>query len=138
MVPAATDIYTYGHPLSLHDALPISEDMRYILGAPELAAMKSGARLVNVARGSLIDQDALIAALVSGSLAGAFLDVTMPEPLSKDDPLWSAPNILISMHMSGRSQSGISRKGAERFVENLRRYISGQPMISVVDLSKGY
>src|SRR3546814_14965756 len=79
-----------------------------------------------------------IAALVSGSLAGAFLDVTMPEPLSKDDPLWSAPNILISMHMSGRSQSGISRKGAERFVENLRRYISGQPMISVVDLSKGY
>src|SRR3546814_6380746 len=60
----------------------------------------------------------------------------MPEPLPKDDPLWSAPNILISMHMSGRSQSGISRKGAERFVENLRRYISGQPMISVVDLSK--
>src|SRR3546814_9088985 len=57
-----------------------------MLGAPELAAMKSGARLVNVARGSPIDQDAPIAALVSGSLAGAFLDVTMPEPLSKEDP----------------------------------------------------
>src|SRR3546814_5917686 len=76
---------------------PATDDTRYMIGAPELAAMKSGARLVNVARGSLIDQDALIAALVSASLAGAFLDVTMPEPLSKDHPLWSAPNILISI-----------------------------------------
>src|SRR3546814_10134732 len=85
-----------------------------MLGAPELAAMKSGARLENVARGSPIDQDALIAALVSGSLTGAFLDVTMPDPLSKDDPLCSAPNILISMYMSGRSPRGLSRTGAER------------------------
>src|SRR3546814_11600460 len=91
-----------------------------MLGAPELAAMKSGARLVNVARGSLIDQDALIAALVSGSLAGAFLDVTMPEPLSKDDPLWSAPNILISMHMPGRSQRSEERRVGKECVSTCR------------------
>src|SRR3546814_18838349 len=77
---------------------PATDDTRYMLGAPALAAMKSGARLVNVACGSLIDQDAPIAALVSVSLAGALLDVPMPEPLSKEDPLWSAPKLLISMH----------------------------------------
>src|SRR3546814_14168899 len=65
---------------------PATDDPRYMLGAPELAAMKSGARLVNVARGSPIDPDPLISAIVSGSLSGAFLAVTIPDPLSKDAP----------------------------------------------------
>lgn len=119
-------------------ATPSTADTRAMIGADELAAMKPGARLVNIARGELVDQDALVAALNSGRLGSAFLDVTTPEPLPAGHPLWTAPNCLVTMHLSGRSQTSAFRRGAERFLGNLRRYLAGEPLEHVVDLRRGY
>ncbi|MET0239189.1 MAG: NAD(P)-dependent oxidoreductase, partial [Sphingobium sp.] len=117
---------------------PATGETRAMIGADELAAMKPTAWLLNLARGDLIDQAALIAALESGGLAGAFLDVVSPEPLPADDPLWSAPNCLITMHLSGRSQSGLMRRAAGLCQENLDALRAGRPMRNVVDLNAGY
>lgn len=119
-------------------AAPNTGDTLQMIGADELAAMKPGARIVNIARGELIDQEALIAALESGHIAGAMLDPTTPEPLPADHPLWTAPNTLITMHLSGQSQTTIFRRGAERFLRNLDRYLAGEPLEHVVDLTRGY
>lgn len=86
----------------------------------------------------MVDQDGLIAALKSGQLAAAFLDVTNPEPLPPEHPLWSAPNVLHSMHLSGRSQTTMFQRGAALFLENLRAYCAGQPLRNMVDLTAGY
>ncbi|MCW2362957.1 MULTISPECIES: D-2-hydroxyacid dehydrogenase [Sphingobium] len=119
-------------------AAPNTSETREMIGAEELAAMKPGARLINIARGDLIDQPALIAALESGHLGGAFLDVATPEPLPPEDPLWRAPNILITMHLSGRSQNSAFQRGAERFVRNIRHYLAGEPLEYVADLHRDY
>jgi phosphoglycerate dehydrogenase-like enzyme len=119
-------------------AAPATTETKAMLGAPEFAAMKPEARIVNIARGDLIDQPALIAALEGGQIAGAFLDVTTPEPLPTDDPLWTAPNCTVTMHLSGRSQTSMFRRGAERFAANLRRYLAGEPLEHVVDVTRGY
>lgn len=117
---------------------PATDGTRHLIGADELAAMKPSAWLVNIARGDLIDQPALIAALEAGTIAGAFLDTVSPEPLPPDDPLWSAPNCLHSMHLSGRSQTGMMDRAAALFVENLAAFHAGRPMRNVVDLGEGY
>ena len=119
-------------------AAPATSETRAMIGAGELAAMKPGVRIVNIARGSLIDQDALVAALESGKVAGAFLDVTTPEPLPADHPLWRAPNTLITMHLSGQSQTTAFQRGAKRFLKNLRHYLAGEPLEHVVDIGRGY
>lgn len=117
---------------------PSTDETRSIIGASELAAVKPGAGLVNIARGDLVDQAALISALESGHLGDAFLDVTTPEPLPAEHPLWRAPNTIVSMHLSGQSQMTAFRRGAARFLSNLRRYLSGAPLEHVVDLARGY
>ena len=109
-----------------------------LVGAAELAAMKRGAVLLNFARGSAIDQDALVAALRSGQLGGAFLDVTDPEPLPPDHPLWDMANVHISMHLSGRSQSALFARAVDRFLDNLDRWHRGDPLVAQVDLALGY
>jgi phosphoglycerate dehydrogenase-like enzyme len=109
-----------------------------MIGPAELAAMKPSAVIVNIARGDLIDQPALIAAVKGAALAGAFLDVTDPEPAPADDPVWSTPNIVTTSHCSGRSQTGMSARGASLFLENLERYRSGRPLKNQVDLTLGY
>ncbi|MFT3964860.1 MAG: D-2-hydroxyacid dehydrogenase [Sphingobium sp.] len=119
-------------------AAPATGETRAMIGADELAAMKSSAWLVNIARGDLIDQPALIAALTDGTIAGAFLDTVTPEPLPPGDPLWSAPNCLHSMHLSGRSQSGMMRRAVRLFLDNLAAYRAGRAMRNVVDLDAGY
>jgi len=119
-------------------AAPATSETQHMIGAEELAAMKSDAILVNIARGSLIDQAALKIALEAKSIAGAFLDTVDPEPLSADDPLWRAPNALISMHMSGRAQTRLFERAASRFLENLEHYKVGEPMIGVADPGRGY
>ena len=119
-------------------AAPATADTRQMIGAPELAAMKPTAGLINIARGDLVDQEALADALMSRRLAGAFLDVTDPEPLPADHPLWKAPGALITMHMAGRSQTSMFRRGAERFARNLKAWLAGKPLESVVDLDRGY
>ena len=119
-------------------AAPATGETAGLIGADALRAMKSTAWLVNIARGSMVDGDALLAALRDGTIAGAFLDPTDPEPLPAAHPLWSAPNCLISMHLSGRSQTTMFRRGAEMFLRNLAAYRAGGDMENMVDLSAGY
>lgn len=119
-------------------AAPSTDATRAMIGAAELAAMKNSAWLINIARGDMVDDDALIAALNDGTIAGAFLDPTNPEPLPPEHPLWSAPNCMISMHLSGRSQTRMFQRAAALFARNLAAYRAGAPMANVVDLAAGY
>lgn len=119
-------------------AAPATDRTQTMIGSDELAAMKPTAWLVNIARGDLVDQPALIAALESGSIAGAFLDTVSPEPLPPEAPLWRAPNCLLSMHLSGRSQTSMTRHAAALFLNNLAAFRAGTPMTNVVDLTEGY
>jgi phosphoglycerate dehydrogenase-like enzyme len=119
-------------------AAPSTAETRALIGREELAAMKPGAWLVNIARGDMVDTPALIAALESGHLGGAFLDTVDPEPLPPDDPLWSAPNTIHSMHLAGRSQTGMFRRAARLFLDNLAAYRAGRPLANIVDLDAGY
>ncbi|SFP47439.1 D-2-hydroxyacid dehydrogenase [Sphingomonas rubra] len=119
-------------------AAPSTDDTRALIGAAELAAMKPSAWLINIARGDMIDQDALVAALETGGIAGAFLDPTDPEPLPADHPLWRTPNTMVTMHLSGRSQTKMFPRAAALFLENLAAWQAGEPMRNVVDLDAGY
>lgn len=119
-------------------AAPSTGDTSALLGEAEFAAMKPSAWIVNMARGEMIDQDALIAALKSRTIAGAFLDTVDPEPLPADHPLWSAPNALHSMHLSGRSQTTMFQRATALFVENLARFRANEPLRNMVDLDTGY
>ena len=119
-------------------AVPATAETDGMIGAPELAAMKPSAVLVNIARGSVVDQDALVAALTSRSIAAAFLDVTTPEPLPHDHPLWTLPNAHLTMHVSGRAQDKMFVRSAERFLANLDRWHRGEPLLYTVDLVRGY
>jgi phosphoglycerate dehydrogenase-like enzyme len=119
-------------------AVPATPETDGMIGADELAAMKSDCVIVNIARGAVIDQRALVAALQNKAIAGAFLDVTTPEPLPADDPLWSLPNAHISMHLSGRAQDKMFLRSADRFLDNLARYLRGEPVAPVFDPRLGY
>ena len=119
-------------------AVPATADTEAMFGAAEFAAMKRGGSILNFARGSVIDQPALISAVESGQLGGAFLDVTDPEPLPAGHPLWSCENIHISQHLSGRSQTALFSRASQRFLENLKRWHAGDPLIAQVDLMLGY
>lgn len=119
-------------------AAPSTDDTQALIGAEELAAMKSSAWLINIARGDMVDQDALIEALHKRRIAGAFLDTVSPEPLPADHPLWSAPNALITMHLAGRSQTRMFLRAADLFVENAQAFVAGAPMRNLVDLDRGY
>jgi phosphoglycerate dehydrogenase-like enzyme len=99
--------------------------------------MPAGSIFINVARGTLVDEQALIDALESGHLRAAATDVARREPLPADDPLWSAPNLLISPH-SSTSGEGYAQRAFELFCRNLERFVAGEPLQNVVDLSAGY
>lgn len=119
-------------------AVPSTAETGRMFGAAEFAAMRNSAVILNFARGTVLDQDALMAALDAGELGGAFLDVTDPEPLPADHPLWTYPQVQISMHLSGRSQTIIMQRGAKRFLDNLQRWNAGDPLEHRVDLALGY
>jgi phosphoglycerate dehydrogenase-like enzyme len=119
-------------------AAPATGETAKMIGAEELSRMKPGARLVNVARGALVDQPALVAALQAGTLAGAVLDVTDPEPLPKGDPLWGVPGAIITMHLSGPSQTRLPERAAALFLDNVHRFVEGRPLRNQVDLKAGY
>ncbi len=119
-------------------AVPATPDTDGMIGADELAAMKRDAVIVNIARGTVIDQPALVAALREQRIGGAFLDVTTPEPLPADDPLWDLPNAHVTMHLSGRAQDQMFPRGVARFVENLDRYHRGEQLEPQVDYTLGY
>ncbi|HQX59198.1 MAG TPA: D-2-hydroxyacid dehydrogenase [Burkholderiaceae bacterium] len=119
-------------------AVPATDETRHMIGADELAAMKRSAVLLNVARGSVVDQDALVHALQARSIGAAFLDVMEPEPLSADHVLWTLDNAHITMHLSGRSQDRMVERAARRFIDNLALYRAGEPLHFKVDLTQGY
>ena len=117
--------------------LPLTDETRGLFGAAEFAIMKPTAFIYNIGRGPIIDSDALIAALRGGEIAGAALDVTDPEPLSADSPLWDMPNVMITAHTSGGGPFYWER-GIELLVSNIGRYINDEPMLNVVDKRAGY
>ena len=119
-------------------AVPSTPETHHMIGADELAAMKPNAVLVNVARGDVVDQPALVDALEAKSIEAALLDVTDPEPLPEDHPLWSLANAQVTMHLSGRAQTGMFMRSADRFIENLERWQAGEPVQPQMDLSLGY
>jgi phosphoglycerate dehydrogenase-like enzyme len=119
-------------------AVPSTPETDGMIGASELAAMKPDAVIVNIGRGSAIDQPALVDALEKKAIGGAFLDVTTPEPLPADHPLWSLPNAHISMHLSGQAQDKMFVRSADRFLENLGKYLRGEPVAPVFDPRLGY
>lgn len=113
-------------------ALPLTDATHRLFDAARLARMKSGAFFVNIARGELVDEQALVEALASGHLAGAALDVFETEPLPPESPLWTMPNVLVTPHSSGRSASSDDR-ATEIFLDNLARYTHGQPLRNEVE-----
>lgn len=119
-------------------AVPATPETDAMIGAAELAAMKPSAVLVNIARGAVVDQDALVAALQAKAIGGALLDVTTPEPLPQGHALWSLDNAHLTMHLSGRAQSKMFVRSAERFIENCRRYVAGEPLAPIFDPARGY
>jgi phosphoglycerate dehydrogenase-like enzyme len=119
------------------NALPLTPATTNIFDAKFFAGVKPGATFVSVGRGKSTVTAALVAALREGKLAGAGLDVTEPEPLPKDHPLWRLPNVIVTPHVA--AQSDLGREAQWRIVrENLRRYVAGDAMLSVVDVERGY
>ena len=114
-------------------ALPHSPETVGLINAGRVAKMKDGAVLVNAGRGSVLDQDALARAITAGKLWGAALDVTEPEPLPPDSPLWDVPNLLLTPHVAGGMRLEITRRRCvELAQENLRRYLAGEPLANRV------
>jgi phosphoglycerate dehydrogenase-like enzyme len=118
-------------------AVPLTEASRHLIGEAELASMKRNAVIVNIARGAVIDQRALIDAVRNGVIGGAALDVTDPEPLPPDSELWALDNMMITPHISGGTPRYMDR-AIDLFCDNLRRYLDGDPLRNVVDAERGY
>jgi phosphoglycerate dehydrogenase-like enzyme len=131
----------------LNDALPGADyvlicapetaETKHLIGAAEIARMKRGARLINVGRGSLLEEAALVQALESGALGGAALDVAQTEPLPAESPLWKAPNLFITPHTSGVSDRLWDRQTAI-LIELLERWFDGRELFNRVDFARGY
>jgi D-2-hydroxyacid dehydrogenase (NADP+) len=117
--------------------LPGTAETAGLIGRAELAALPQGALLLNAGRGKTVDTDALVAALASGHLAGAGLDVVDPEPLPPEHPLWTMPNVLITPHTSGLHRT-YTPEATAAFLDNLRRFLAGQELVGVVDKTLGY
>jgi phosphoglycerate dehydrogenase-like enzyme len=113
-------------------ALAASPETRHLIGAAEFALMKRSAYIVNIARGYIIDGAALDKALRDATIAGAGLDVTEPEPLPADNPLWDAPNLIIAPHMAGAPGSVTAKRLAEVVEENVTRHLKGEALAHTV------
>jgi phosphoglycerate dehydrogenase-like enzyme len=118
-------------------ACPLTKETYHLIGREELSLMKKSAYLINVTRGGIIDEPALIEALEKGQIAGAGLDVCEQEPLPPDNPLWKAPNLIITPHRAGASQHR-HRKIFEFYCQNLERYLKGEKPLNVIDKQRGY
>jgi phosphoglycerate dehydrogenase-like enzyme len=144
--PAAVRLDEYYPATDLHRALgqaehlvliaPHTPETEGMIGARELALMPRGAILVNISRGALVVEEALVSALRSGQLAGAGLDVFAEEPLPADSPFWEMPNVLVSPH-SASTSDGENRRLTDLFCENLRRYLAGEPLVNVLEIENG-
>lgn len=118
-------------------AAPATARTRHLVGRDQLAAMRSDAWLINVARGSLVDHDALAGAVRDHEIAGAALDVTEPEPLPDDHPLWQEPRVLITPHVANPPEA-VARALRERVRENVERLAAGRDLVGRIDPDAGY
>ena len=116
---------------------PSTAESRGMFGAAQFQAMKKSARLINIARGEILDEAALLDALRDGQIAGAALDVYTEEPLPIESPLWSMDNVIVSPHMSGDFYEHYDVMAAA-FLDNLKRYRSGAPMLNIIDKRAGF
>ncbi len=118
-------------------ACPLTDETYHLIGRAELAHMKKEAYLINVTRGGIIDEEALVEALQGGEIAGAGLDVVEKEPLAAESSLWDAPNLILTPHRAGASQHR-PRKIFEFFCAQLERYIKGERPLNIVDKQRGF
>ena len=118
-------------------AAPHTPETEGMIGAAELALLAPGAIIVNVARGALVDESALVDALESGHIGGAALDVFKEEPLSPDSPFWTMPNVFVCSHSAGTSDRENERI-TDIFCENLRLYLAGEPLLNLLDTTRMY
>lgn len=117
--------------------MPLTPETHHFIDAEALSAMKPTATLINIARGGVVDQAALVKALQDRTIGAAVLDVYEEEPLPEDSPLWDLPNVLLSPHISGFTPLYDAR-ATDLFAENLRRYVVGEPLLNVVDRATDY
>jgi phosphoglycerate dehydrogenase-like enzyme len=118
-------------------SVPVTTDTRGLIGRDQLMRMRRDAFLINVGRGPLIDESALLEALRQRKIAGAALDVFEKEPLPADSPLWDLDNLLITPHTAGMTEK-LWERHFMFFSENIRRYLAGQPLLALVDKKRGY
>ncbi len=118
-------------------AVPLTDETRGMIDRETIALMKDGAWLVNIARGAVVDTDALVEALDTGKIGAAFLDVTDPEPLPEGHTLWNRENVLITPHVAARAELSLERRLALT-LENMLRFGAGEPLLNVVDKAAGY
>jgi phosphoglycerate dehydrogenase-like enzyme len=118
-------------------SMPLTPDTRGMIGEAQLRSMKPTASIINIARGPVVDEQALIRALREGWIASAALDVFDEEPLPPDSPLWDMENVIVSPHISGGTEI-YNVRAVDIFAENLRRYLAGEPLRNVVDPARGY
>lgn len=116
---------------------PETHETKHLIGAAQIAKMKHGARLINMGRGSLLDEAALVRALETGALGGAALDVTSTEPLPAESPLWKAPRLFLTPHTSGVSDR-LWQKETTLLMDLLERWFDGRELFNVVDFTRGY
>jgi glyoxylate/hydroxypyruvate reductase A len=145
--PAALHLDELYPPVGLHTVLrraeylvlvtPHTDATEHLIGANELALLQPGAVLINIGRGALVDEPALIAALQSGHLGGAALDVFAEEPLPQDSPLWDMPNVLISPH-SGSTSDHENARLTNLFCQNLQRFLAGEPLLNILNMETLY
>ena len=119
-------------------AAALTGETRALIGAAQLAEMKPTAWLINIARGGILDESALIAALSAHQIGGACLDVFAQEPLPPDSPLWNLPNVHLAPHNSPGSDPNLHIRQKSIFIENLHRFAHGKPLENVVDKTRGY
>ncbi len=117
--------------------VPLTDETRGLFDDEEFASMKAGSYLINVARGGIVETPALLEALRSGRLAGACLDVTDPEPLPREHPLWREPNVVITPHIASDATLTDERWWS-LYRENVRRFAAGEPLLNTVDKAAGY
>ena len=118
-------------------AVPLTDETHGMINREAIARMKEGAWLVNIARGAVVDTDALVEALDTGKIGAALLDVTDPEPLPEGHTLWNRENVLITPHVAARAELSLERREALT-LENMRRFGAGEPLLNVVDKAAGY
>jgi glyoxylate/hydroxypyruvate reductase len=116
---------------------PHTDETANLIGAKEFSQLPEKAVLINISRGAIVDEEAMIDALRSGKLYGASLDVFLHEPLSPDSPLWTMPRVIISPHSASNGVNE-NKRLVELFIENLRRYLRGDTLLNVLDAKKLY